>query len=60
MGEAQCNHSANIDRRLTKKTLAAISVGETVGPLSWGSAKYWSEWQDLRLDEIFDVFERSF
>jgi hypothetical protein len=49
MGEAQCNHSANIDHRLTKKTLAAISVGETVGPLSWGSAKYWSEWQDLRL-----------
>jgi hypothetical protein len=38
---------ANIDHRLTKKTLAAISVGETVGPLSWGSAKYWSEWQDL-------------
>jgi hypothetical protein len=34
---------------LTKKTLAAISVGETVGPLSWGSAKYWSEWQDLNL-----------
>ena len=43
MGEAQCNHSDNIDHRLTKKTLAAISVGETVGPLSWGSAKYWSE-----------------
>jgi hypothetical protein len=49
MGEAQCNHSANIDHRLTKKTLAAISVGETVGPLSWGSAKYWSGWQDLNL-----------
>ena len=49
MGEAQCNHSDNIDHRLTKKTLAAISVGETVGPLSWGSAKYWSEWQDLNL-----------
>jgi hypothetical protein len=45
--DAQCNHSADIDHRLTKKTLAAISVGETVGPLSWGSAKYWSEWQDL-------------
>jgi hypothetical protein len=49
MGEAQCNHSDNIDHRLTKKTLAAISVGETVGPLSCGSAKYWSEWQDLNL-----------
>jgi hypothetical protein len=64
MGEAQCNHSDNIDHRLTKKTLAAISVGETVGPLSWGSAKYWSEWQDLRLSlsdiEIFEVFVRSF
>jgi hypothetical protein len=48
MGEAQCNHSANIDHRLTKK-LAAISVGETVGPRSCGSAKYWSEWQDLNL-----------
>jgi hypothetical protein len=49
MGEAQCNHSANIDHRLTKKPLAAISVGETVAPLYWGSAKYWSEWQDLNL-----------
>jgi hypothetical protein len=47
MGEAQCNHSPNIDQRLTKKTPAAISVGETVGPLSWGLAKCWSEWQDL-------------
>jgi hypothetical protein len=49
MGEAQCNHSPNIDQRLTKKTPAAISVGETVGPLSWGLAKCWSEWQDLNL-----------
>jgi hypothetical protein len=42
-GRSTVQPFANIDHRLTKKTLAAISVGETVGPLSWGSAKYWSE-----------------
>jgi hypothetical protein len=42
-------HSANFDHRITKKTLATISVGETVGWLSRGSAKYWSEWQHLNL-----------
>jgi hypothetical protein len=47
--DGEARRTANFNRSAHKKTLVARSVGETVGQLSWESAKYWSEWQDLNL-----------